>query len=336
MNYYIYGYSDKGNYRDNNEDAVLVDHEIIYNGRCEAAVSAPCLTAVCDGVGGENSGEIASRLCLNYLSLMDYSSNVNMRDKVRDIHNKIKKKGVLIENSANMQTTLCCLAIDESGQAVCINVGDSRMYRFVNGTVRQISVDQSYAQFLYEHGQIDDMSELEPEYQNAIISSVGSVVNEPQIVQTPLVAKFGIEPDDTIIIMSDGISDYLTEDEIEVTMGLDLPIGEKMDAMAQLALDNGSTDNVSIAAVKPYIDEEELAAINSKTAVETMVNVEEALAKGEDYLSDILDINVNEIVSHKTPEDKNNQLVNNIFDRTGELMSQSKKSIEELKKKFGM
>ena len=336
MNYYIYGFSDKGNYSNHNEDAVLVDHEIVCDGRCEAAVSAPCIAAVCDGVGGENSGEIAASLCLKYLSILDYSSNVNMSDVVRDIHNKIKKKGVLLENSANMQTTLCCLAIDEEGQGLCVNVGDSRMYRFVNGAIRQISVDQSYAQFMYEHGKIDNISELEPQYQNAIISSVGSVVNEPEIAQTPLIARFGSEPDDTIIIVSDGISDYVSEDEMEVTMGLDLPIGEKMDAIAQIALDNGSADNISIIGIKPYIDDEELAAINAKSAVETMVNVEEVLAKGEDFLGEILNVNLDEIVSKKPSEEKKNQLVTNIFNQTGDLMSQSKKSIDELRKKFGM
>lgn len=51
MNYYIYGYTDVGSYRENNEDAVLVDHQVLNSGSAEAAVSAPFIAAVCDGVG---------------------------------------------------------------------------------------------------------------------------------------------------------------------------------------------------------------------------------------------------------------------------------------------
>ena len=96
---------------------------------------------------------------------------------------------------------LCMLAVDENGEAVCINVGDSRMYRYVNAAIRQISTDQSYRQFVYEHGSEGDLSRIDPKLQNAIVSSVGSLTNEPEIELIPLVTKFGTEPDDMIIIM---------------------------------------------------------------------------------------------------------------------------------------
>lgn len=207
MYYYIFGITDKGNYREQNEDCILIDHEVINSGSYESTVAAPFIAAVCDGVGGENAGEVASELCLRHLSILEYNSGVDMKRTLIDVHNKIKKQGVRAENAANMQTTLCCLAVDEESRAMCINVGDSRMYRYVNGTIRQISVDQSYARYMYEHGRIEDVSELEPQYQNAIISSIGSTLNEPDVAQTPLVADFGKEPDDMIIIVSDGVSD---------------------------------------------------------------------------------------------------------------------------------
>lgn len=302
MNYYIYGYTDAGNCRSHNEDAVLVDHEVITDGSSEATVSAPFITAVCDGVGGENAGELAAKLCLQHLSVLDYSSNVDMRQKLLNIHGKIKRQGVNAENAVNMQTTLCALAMDENGRGLCVNIGDSRMYRYVNGTIRQISIDQSYGQFLYEHGRIDGMEELEPEYRNAIISSLGSTTNDPEIVQTPIINEFGAEPDDMILIVSDGISDFVTEDEFEIGLSMDLPISEKLVAIAKLALMNGSTDNISIVGVKPYIDDEELAALTFKETVGETVNITEVLAETES-LGDILSINVEEIIgSEKAPE----------------------------------
>ena len=74
MRYYIYGYTDTGSCRNNNEDAVLVNKEIITEGFCESVADAPFITAVCDGVGGENAGELASKLCLQYLFCLPFCS----------------------------------------------------------------------------------------------------------------------------------------------------------------------------------------------------------------------------------------------------------------------
>lgn len=282
MFYYIYGATDKGNYREQNEDCILIDHEVINSGSYESTVAAPFIAAVCDGVGGENAGEVASELCLRHLSILEYGSAVDMKKALLDVHGKIKKQGVRAENAANMQTTLCCLAVDEEGKSLCVNVGDSRMYRYVNGTIRQISVDQSYARYMYEHGRIDDVSELEPQYQNAIISSLGSTLNDPDIAQTPLVADFGKEPDDMIIIVSDGVSDYVSEEEMVVGLGLDLSLSEKLGAIMELALTNGGTDNVSIVGIKPYLDDEELKTLTMKKAVEKTVSVQDMLDKKND------------------------------------------------------
>ena len=276
MFYYIFGITDKGNFRDLNEDSILIDHVVLDHGSYEACVSAPFITAVCDGVGGENAGELASHLCLGHLAVMDYNSTVDIRRRIMTIHNKIKKQGVRTEGSANMQTTLCALTVNEYGRACCINVGDSRMYRYVNGTVRQISTDQSYGQYLYDHGRIDDISELEPQYTNAIVSSIGSTLNDPVIDMTPIVSGFGKEPDDMIIIASDGFSDTVTPEEIEIGMELDIPISKKLSALVHLAVRNGSTDNISVIGIKPYMDEEELKILTQKKNVAGIVKLSNA------------------------------------------------------------
>ena len=295
MNYYIYGLTSKGNVRDNNEDRILVYNDVVSSGSCSTKLSAPFIAAVCDGVGGENAGEVAAELCLKQLSELNYRSNVDLKRAVLDIHHDIKRKGIGESLSSNMQTTLCALAVDESGEAVCVNVGDSRMYRFVNAAIRQISTDQSYRQFVYEHGGEGDVARIDPKLRNAIVSSVGSTTNEPEIELIQLVTKFGKEPDDTILIVSDGISDYVTEQQLEIGMGLDLPLSQKLEAIAQLALDNGSADNLSIVGIKPYITKQELEMITAERVAKT-VNIQD-LIKETDKLGDILTLDLNEIIS---------------------------------------
>lgn len=108
----------------------------------------------------------------------------------------------------------CC----ENGGAICVNVGDSRLYRYVKGKARQISSDQTYGKYLYEQGEINDIDELDPQMRSAIISSVGSVLQNPKIDLFPFVSPFGLEYDDTVFIFSDGVSDFISIDEIEIAM----------------------------------------------------------------------------------------------------------------------
>ncbi len=337
MNYYLYGYTDKGSYREHNEDAMLIDREVVIDGFYEATCQAPFITAVCDGVGGENAGELASRVCLKHLSLVDYAANVDMKKELLKIHGKIKRKSTFEENAANMQTTLCALAVDEEGKALCINVGDSRMYRYVNGTIRQISIDQSYGQFMYEHGQIDSVEELDEAHRNAIISSMGSVSHEPVIAQTPLISEFGAEPDDMILITSDGVSDHVSKGEFEIGLGLDLPISEKLTALAKLALLNGSTDNITIIGIKPYVDDEELEALTMHGTVEETINVKEVLYD-IDPLDEILTIDVNEIIGKKEKKKPKKQLEitsqEDIQLETRDLFMQAQASLSRLESLF--
>ena len=102
-----------------------------------------------------------------------------------------------------------------------------------------------------------------------------------------------------ILIVSDGISDYVSEQQLEIGMGLDLPIGQKLEAIAQLAVDNGSVDNISIVGVKPYITKQELEAITTEQKGET-VNIQKLIAE-TDELGDILTFDINEILSKPYP-----------------------------------
>lgn len=255
MNYYIYGYTDKGQYRLKNEDALLINRVTVAKkrGGFGSVCINPFLAAVCDGVGGEKAGDLASKLCAESLGALDFDSGLDLDSEILAIHNKLKEIGIKTDTTANMQTTLCLLAVDEDGTAACYNVGDSRMYRYVKGSVRQVSVDQTYARYLYEQGQITSAAEVVPELRNAITSSIGSCTSDPKIEHVRFVTQFGEEEDDTVLICSDGLSDFITKDEIEIAMKItSMTFSEKLEALCQLAMRNGSTDNVSVVGIKPW------------------------------------------------------------------------------------
>ncbi|MBO6141352.1 MAG: serine/threonine-protein phosphatase [Ruminococcus sp.] len=255
--YYIFGLTDCGQYRDRNEDGILINHEVLSEGSYSSRAQQPFITAVCDGVGGENAGEIASDQCLRQLSLISYSSMTDIEREINIIHNKIKQRGVRLENAMNMQTTLCSLFIDEDGNALCVNIGDSRMYRYTDGEIRQISTDQSLAQYLYDDGSIDEFDELTPQMRATIISSVGSVHQAPKPQYVPLVTRIGdANKVDIIILCSDGVSDYVSIDEMQIILSMDTLFDDKIKMIHRLAQRNGSTDNMSVIGL---ISEDQLS-----------------------------------------------------------------------------
>lgn len=127
--FYCCGITDTGSVRDHNEDAFIIQKNVMTSGSTETETKSPLIAAVADGVAGEASGEVASRKALEMLGGLKPSPKTDYMQKVMNIHHALQKYGVL-HNTRNMQTTLCALAAEQGGKAVLINVGDSRMYLY--------------------------------------------------------------------------------------------------------------------------------------------------------------------------------------------------------------
>ncbi|MGN0665240.1 MAG: PP2C family protein-serine/threonine phosphatase [Huintestinicola sp.] len=248
--YYCCGISDKGSVKEHNEDAFLINKIVLSKAQMESDMKPPFIAAVADGVSGEASGEVASRLALELLSGIRYNSRVKLRPKVMGIHTKLKKYGSTHAGSANMQTTLCALAVDESDNAYVINVGDSRMYRYRSGCLKQLSTDQSLVQLLYEQGKITREEQKHHAQRNIIFPVLGSLDDDPdpQIRRIPC----GIRRGDIIIICTDGLSDYITMGEFEEILEMPMRLSKRLGRLVETAIKNGSTDNITAVGISAY------------------------------------------------------------------------------------
>lgn len=245
--YYCCGITDKGAVRDKNEDAYLVNKIVLSQAQMESDMSPPFIAAVADGVGGEASGEVASKMALELLSSVRYSKKVNMNTKVMNIHNRLRRYGMTHGGSENMQTTLCALAIDEDDRAYIVNVGDSRLYRCRDGEIKQLSTDQSLVQLLYEQGRITRDEKLTHARRNVIFPVLGNIADDP----VPEITEIdgGIKKGDLIIICTDGLSDYLTKGEFEDTLAKPMRLSKRLRALIDTAIKNGSPDNVTVVGI---------------------------------------------------------------------------------------
>lgn len=245
--YYCCGITDKGPYRDNNEDAYLINKYVPSLTSREEELYPPFIAAVADGVGGEASGEIASGMALRLLSSVSPSKSGAFHKKIISIHRRIRRYGMTHPKAANMQTTLCALAVDENGTASIINVGDSRLYRFRNGMIKQLSTDQSLVQMLYEQGKISFDEKKSHAQKNVIFPVLGNISEEPVPVITEI--EGGIIKGDLIIICTDGLSDHITTGEFEEILSLPMRLPKRLKKLIDTAISNGSPDNVTVVGI---------------------------------------------------------------------------------------
>lgn len=248
MKYYICGISEKGNYRKKNEDCFLIDRTVYKDCLFEKVLPSPFISGVSDGVACEMHGELASHIALETIGKINFSSETKISDELINVHNKIIAYGEINPYQKNMQTTLCCITIDEKDSANCINIGDSRMYRFCDGTLRQISTDQSLVEHLFRTGKITKEEKKAHKNKNLIFPVLGNTKHQPNIEITPL--KLKVSGNDIILICTDGFSDYVSEDELEIGLSLDISLKERVKTLAELAINRGSTDNITIVALK--------------------------------------------------------------------------------------
>ena len=155
MNLYVTAASRVGCVRKNNEDMILVGSSFIrndsFNTKIELAPGKRTILAVADGMGGHNSGEVASSDALHNLhfffndiptGLTAGEFNEMMVVWLESINLIVESKGRNDDRFKGMGTTLVGIAY-YGGDFFSMNCGDSRLYRLRNGLLEQLTTDHS-------------------------------------------------------------------------------------------------------------------------------------------------------------------------------------------------
>ena len=235
--------SDRGLVRENNEDCVLAD-------------DAKGIFLLADGMGGGPGGEVASSLAANtaYVALKkilpDYGAQLDdlpwlLANVLAAVHSVILKRTLAEPALAGMGTTLDMVVLREGKIFIC-HVGDSRVYLFQRGGLRQITSDDNYAAMLAASGKVPP--EQIPESYRHILTQVVGISDE-------LVPEFHTlesQPEELILMCSDGLNAALSDREIGAIIAarrgdLDaIPL-----ALVAAANEKGGPDNVSVVIIEP-------------------------------------------------------------------------------------
>lgn len=244
--YYCCGITEKG-IMSHNEDAILIGRDVITFGSSERRIKAPFIAAVADGVSGENAGEIASAMCLEKLQRKGVYSRDRLFDSIMDVHYSMAEYSKNKSETSNMQATLCGIAVDNNGSVAAFNVGDSRLYRFRDDELKQLSRDQSLVQLLYEEGKITNEERRTHIHKNIIFPVLGNIKDLPEVDIFEIDGGFCYG--DILIICSDGLSDFISHADMLEILELPKNLAVRLEMLVKKALENGSNDNISVIAV---------------------------------------------------------------------------------------
>lgn len=231
--------------REQNEDRVLIS---------EFEHSDVVLLVVADGVGGHAGGEVASQLCIDQLqqsigrAVLQANSGggygehwltQSLQQAVLDVNEQILNQQHQQPALANMATTVVALLVKQHTAALC-HLGDSRCYCYML-QLQQLTTDHSLLQDMLSDGQIDQQTfELSPMHH--VISRALGLHAEPKL-DCQLIK---LQPDQRYLLCSDGLTDCVSDAQIQHLLERYQDVDECVDELIKLANDHGGPDNISV------------------------------------------------------------------------------------------
>ncbi|MFH1223968.1 MAG: Stp1/IreP family PP2C-type Ser/Thr phosphatase [Pseudomonadota bacterium] len=231
----VYGKTDVGKKRNNNQDSILLNERTM-------------LYAIADGMGGHKGGEIASSMALEIIDmavtkLIEKNSNVRippfLKESISLASMKIYEKALMDESLRGMGTTVISVLFRDD-KAYISQVGDSRAYLFRDGNFWKLTEDHSLVNEQVRSGMINRTQAERMSYKNVITRSVGF----EEIVAVDIYTR-EVQSGDVFLLCSDGLTSMLSDSEIRDRVNTD-DIKGSVERLISAANEAGGQDNTTV------------------------------------------------------------------------------------------
>lgn len=252
---HVFGRTDVGQIREHNEDNFLVadlsrgSRSLLETDRHQVVGERGTLLGVCDGMGGAAAGEVASQLAVDiiYEKLVQGPPPAHRDDLARRLVQAVEDAGVRIFNEARadrtrrgMGTTATIAALLDDRLFIA-QVGDSRAYILRNGSLVQVTRDQSLVNQLIEAGQLTEEEAETFEHNNIILQALGTA----DTVQVDL-TYVDLRRGDRLMLCSDGLSGMIRSDEVREVLNATPDPLEACKVLTERANLAGGHDNITV------------------------------------------------------------------------------------------
>lgn len=266
--------SNVGKRRLNNEDNFYINGQIVNSLKdAHASISdTSCfIGAVCDGMGGEAAGEVASQIAVK--TVEDFEKHLiyeNCSDSIIEKTINAANKSICDEITKckkRMGTTFTLIGFNNNTVTLS-NIGDSRIYRYSDGVLDQLSHDHTEAQTMVDAGIVTKEQSMKLKEKHRLTQHLGIFPYE--MIIEPYTVRLDAKNNDRYLLCSDGLTDMLTEPEIKALLDKGETLENTVDLLISSALEKGGKDNVTVLLCE--------ISKNQNTNVEMMNSKDEIIA----------------------------------------------------------
>ncbi len=235
----VWAITDAGKVRQINEDSYMFSSD-----------SQKLYCAVCDGMGGVNGGEVASRTAIDaFAAAIDSGSRPVftqrtmedvMRKAVEQANRQVYERGSGDPELNGMGTTIVCMLCC-GNQAVIGNVGDSRAYIIDENGIRQITLDHSLVSEMIRRGELSHSEALSHPNRNVITRVLGV---EPDVECDTF--RLTLKEGQYVLLCSDGLTNEVSEPEIYYEIFFSHKPENACQSLLDIASQRGGRDNITM------------------------------------------------------------------------------------------
>lgn len=207
------------------------------------------LMLVADGMGGAAAGEVASEMAAETLPVVlkelpkEMNAKQRLENAVHMANQRIYEHAQGNPEMRGMGTTVTAAYVQNSNVHIA-QVGDSRAYLLRGDTIKQLTKDQSLAQYLVDIGQISqEKMRLVP--QNVILQALGTEKSINVAVSNVQLCK-----DDVLLLCSDGLSNKVSDEDMIEIISSNSTLKDAVEELINLANERGGEDNITVVLAR--------------------------------------------------------------------------------------
>ena len=244
----------------NNEDRYAVSSFQLSREDARPSVFA----IVADGIGGHRAGEVAAELGVNYITMGVAESNAKkpvkiLETAIHDASQAIAAHSAGKDEEEGMGSTCACAWVIEN-RLYTAYVGDSRIYLLRGKVIQRLTVDHTWVQEAYEKGIITAEQMRDHPNVHVIRRYLGGIKlpevdfrlridDEESSEESENNQGFHLEPGDTILLCTDGLTDLVWDDEILKIIRSKKDMKHAAESLVNLANERGGHDNITVILV---------------------------------------------------------------------------------------
>lgn len=231
------GHSAQG-LRPNNQDRFIAD-------------TAREVFLVADGMGGQEHGDKASSMAVELLPhavRVRLDAHVDPRQAVMQAlveANRAILDASRSQASGRRMGTTAVLAVRQDDQIYVAGLGDSRAYLIRRNRVEQLTIDHTIAEALLRNGALTPEQARHSPYRHVLYKFLGC----SDLSDSSEVHPFTPEPGDYLILASDGLTNFVSTEDLGAGAVRHSDPQEWANELVELALERGSNDNVTCVVV---------------------------------------------------------------------------------------